>query len=141
MIFGRYLNVRPWSPDFSASNNEMDMQVVWVRLPELPESYYADCLLRVISQAIGTVVKIDDHTSSGRRGRFARLAVCVDLRKPLVSKLKISGHTQKVEYESLPVVCFNCGIFRHHTEICKGSKENSTKGGVGGFEPSSGGME
>lgn len=65
----------------------------------------------------------------------------MDLRKPLVSKIKISGHIQKIEYESLPVVCFNCGIFGHNTDICMGTKNNSIKSGVGGDEPTTGGME
>ncbi|MBA0586898.1 hypothetical protein Gorai_017615 [Gossypium raimondii] len=32
---------------------------------------------------------------SGRRGRFTRLAVCVDLKKPLVLKVKINGSKNK----------------------------------------------
>ncbi|MBA0650343.1 hypothetical protein Goklo_017772, partial [Gossypium klotzschianum] len=47
--------------------------------------------------------------SSGRRGHFVRLAVYVDLRKPLVSKIKISGHIQTIEYESLLIVCLIMG--------------------------------
>ncbi|MBA0590328.1 hypothetical protein Gorai_019041 [Gossypium raimondii] len=42
------------------------------KLPGLSESYYSNFLLRAISQAIGPVVKLDVHTSSRRRGRFAR---------------------------------------------------------------------
>ncbi|PPS20102.1 hypothetical protein GOBAR_AA00482 [Gossypium barbadense] len=37
-------------------------------------------------QTIGLVVKLDVHTDCACRGRFARLAICVDLKKPLVSK-------------------------------------------------------
>ncbi|MBA0581914.1 hypothetical protein Gorai_024073, partial [Gossypium raimondii] len=57
VIFGRYLTVWPWLPNFSTSQNGIELQVVWIRLPRLPEG-----------------------------GRFARLAVYVNLRKPLVSK-------------------------------------------------------
>ncbi|KAA3455605.1 GroES-like zinc-binding alcohol dehydrogenase family protein [Gossypium australe] len=91
-------------------------------------------LLGAIGQAIGLVVKLDAHTSSGRRGRFVRLAGCVDFRKPLVSKIKISGHIQRIEYESLPIICFNCGIFGYNSNMCKGTKNNSPKSGVGGRE-------
>ncbi|MFQ6660817.1 hypothetical protein Gotur_029198 [Gossypium turneri] len=44
---------------------------------------------------------------------FARLVVCIDLKKPLVSKVKINGHTQHMEYKSLLNVCFRCGLYRH----------------------------
>ncbi|KAK5845684.1 hypothetical protein PVK06_001892 [Gossypium arboreum] len=45
VIFGQYLTVRLWSPAFSTSENEVDIQVVWIRLLGLPESYYSDFLL------------------------------------------------------------------------------------------------
>ncbi|PPR94581.1 hypothetical protein GOBAR_AA26090 [Gossypium barbadense] len=68
VIFGRYLIIRPWSSDFSMAQNEIESQVVWIRLPGLPKG-----------------------------GRFARLAVYVDLRKSLVSKVKINDRLQRVE--------------------------------------------
>ncbi|MBA0550898.1 hypothetical protein Golob_021808 [Gossypium lobatum] len=64
VIFCQHLVVRPWSLDFSMSDNEVDAQVVWIRLPCLSESYYSNFLLRAISQAIGPMVKLDVHTSS-----------------------------------------------------------------------------
>lgn len=64
---------------------------------------------------IGTVVRIDDNTLSATRGRFAKLAICIDLRKPLVSKIRINEHLQKVQYESLPNICFNCDLHGHGT--------------------------
>lgn len=118
VVFGKYLTVSPWSPDFSTSQSAIESQVVWVRLLGLPEGYYSDCLLRVIGQAIGQVIKLDVYTDGGRRGWFARLAICVDLRKPLVSKLWINGKLQRVEYEGLPSICFKCGRVGHVSDGC-----------------------
>ncbi|MBA0642962.1 hypothetical protein Goklo_027288 [Gossypium klotzschianum] len=67
VIFGQYLIVRPWSPTFSTSQNEVDTQAVWVRLPGLPEGYYSNYILRAIGQAIGPVLKIDENTYSAKR--------------------------------------------------------------------------
>lgn len=78
VVFGRYLSVRPWSADFSTSQSGFESQVVWIRLSGLPEGYYLDCLLWVIGQMIGSVVKFYFHTDGGRRGRFALLTVSVD---------------------------------------------------------------
>ncbi|MBA0608818.1 hypothetical protein Godav_020999 [Gossypium davidsonii] len=97
-----YLRVRPWSPNFSTTQNEIDNQAVWVRLPGLPKGYYSDFLLKAIGQTIGPILKIHDNIDSARMGHFARLAICVDLRKPLVSKIKINGRIQHLEYELLP---------------------------------------
>lgn len=35
----------------------------------------------------------------------------VYMNKPLVSNIKMDGRVQKVEYESLPNVCFACGYY------------------------------
>ncbi|MBA0582139.1 hypothetical protein Gorai_024290 [Gossypium raimondii] len=73
VIFGQYLTVRLWSKDFSTSQSKVDTQLVWVRLPGLPEGFYSDFLIRAIGQLLGQVVKLDAHTNSARKGRFARL--------------------------------------------------------------------
>ncbi|KAA3461386.1 reverse transcriptase [Gossypium australe] len=72
-------------------NNEKDYNRVLVG--GLPEGYYSGFLLRAIRQAIGLVVKLDTHIDFARRVKFARLAVCVDLKKPLAPKVKINGQT------------------------------------------------
>ncbi|KAK8574825.1 hypothetical protein V6N12_062503 [Hibiscus sabdariffa] len=72
-------------------------------LTSLPATLYKRSLITAIGECIGPVVKIDYQTDSGRRGRFACLAIKVDLRKPLVSKIIINGIVQLIEYESLPL--------------------------------------
>ncbi|MBA0722056.1 hypothetical protein Golax_009538 [Gossypium laxum] len=91
-------------------------------------------LVCVIKQAIGPVVKLDTHTNSRRWGCFVRLTVCLDLKKPLVMKVKINGRMQRVEYKSLPVVCFNCGLYGHNPNLCSGSKNKVSDCGVHGKE-------
>ena len=54
---------------------------------------------------------------------FARLAVMVNLNKPLVSRFKIDNRVQKVEYEDLPTICYSCVRFGHVVESCTFSKE------------------
>ncbi|MBA0678211.1 hypothetical protein Goari_019571 [Gossypium aridum] len=79
----KYLNVRPWSPNFSTTQNEIDTQAVWVRLLGLPKGYYSDFLLKAIGQTIGPILKIHENIDSARMGHFALLTICVNLRKPL----------------------------------------------------------
>ncbi|KAH1123135.1 hypothetical protein J1N35_006295 [Gossypium stocksii] len=40
----------------------------WVRLLRLLEGYYSKFILKVIGQAIGSVLKIDENTYSAKRG-------------------------------------------------------------------------
>ncbi|KAK9019343.1 hypothetical protein V6N11_053868 [Hibiscus sabdariffa] len=117
-IFGHYLTVEPWTSEFTTSQPFPAKIWSWIHLPGLPATLYKRSLITEIGENISHVVKIDYQTESGRRGRFARMAVKIDLRKPLISKLIINGKIQIVEYESLPTVCFHCGKYGHSQETC-----------------------
>ncbi|MBA0799755.1 hypothetical protein Gohar_010249, partial [Gossypium harknessii] len=93
VIFGQYLIVHPWLLMFSTSQNKVDIQVVRIRLPDLPEGYYSHFLLRAIGQAIGPIIKLDEHIDNTRRGMFARLVVCIDLKKPTPSLRNGTDHS------------------------------------------------
>ncbi|KAH1063437.1 hypothetical protein J1N35_028424 [Gossypium stocksii] len=82
--------------------------------------------------------RISQHHRVGlkRRGKFARLAVCVDLRKPLVSKVRINGRLQQVEYEALPNIFFKCGLYGHGADLWRsqviGEERNGCSDGAFG---------
>ncbi|KAK8563441.1 hypothetical protein V6N12_035587 [Hibiscus sabdariffa] len=117
-IFGHYLTVEPWSPDFSPSQPYPSKVVTWIRLPGLSATLYKWSLIEEIGNCIGLVVRIDYQTESGCRGRFARMEIRIDLNKPLVSKLLVNDKLQVIEYESLPTVCFECGKYGHVNDSC-----------------------
>ncbi|KAK5802615.1 hypothetical protein PVK06_030222 [Gossypium arboreum] len=126
IIFGHYLMVRPWTRSFSTDQAFPNNLLVWVRLPGLLEGMYNTSLLKFIGGVIGPVARIDQNTDNKARRKFARITVFVDLDQPLVSKIVIDGRIQRVEYESLPVVCFDCGRYGHNREIYpyRSDKEN-----------------
>lgn len=64
------------------------------------------------------MVKVDLQTNKGTMIQFARFAVQVKLSKPLVSKIKVASQLHRVEYESFPLICFQCGRFGHLKEGC-----------------------
>ncbi|MBA0876836.1 hypothetical protein Goshw_006879 [Gossypium schwendimanii] len=92
--------------------------MAWIRFPGLPGYLYNHKIITEIGETVGKVVKLDMNTDSRTRGRFARLAVYVDLEKPLISHILINGRKQNVEYESLPTICFHCGRYGHVENSC-----------------------
>lgn len=118
VVLGHYLTVHPWDPNLSPLHLEIKQVYGWVRLPGLPFHYYRNNVLRTIGNTVGEVLKIDYNTEGGLKARFARIAVKIDLRKPLISRLKIDGITQFVEYEGLPTICYHCGCYGHLEVIC-----------------------
>lgn len=130
VIFGHYLAVQPWSPDFNTQQFSIKHIMGWVRLPRLPAHYYHKSVIRQIGSAFGEVIRIDYNTESGDRGKFTRLAVNLDLTKPLVSKVQVDGQVIYAEYEGLPLICFHCGRYGHLKEGCPETKQPATEAQV-----------
>ena len=89
MILGHYLTMEPWSPKFNPELSFLETAVIWVRLPNMPIQYYHKSTLRAIAIIIGDLIKVDYLTESNQRGKYARMAVRVNLNKPLVSRFKM----------------------------------------------------
>ncbi|KAL4285114.1 hypothetical protein GQ457_16G010640 [Hibiscus cannabinus] len=123
-IYGSYLTVQPWSRSFTTSVAHPSQVIVWIRLPGLPYHYYTKSLFKRIAAVIGQVVRVDYNTLEGERGKFARLAVMVDLNKPFLSCVGIDDFVQSIEYEGLNLICFTCGMYGHVKDVCGVSKEN-----------------
>ncbi|KDO59838.1 hypothetical protein CISIN_1g037799mg [Citrus sinensis] len=113
LTLNNYLTVQPWTPSFDVNKTDMEQVNVWIRLPGLAVHLYNRKILQKLGELVGIVIRIDPHTASSARGRFARIAVRLSLDKPLVSQFVLDGKVQKVEYEGLPVICFTCGRYGH----------------------------
>ncbi|KAK5832532.1 hypothetical protein PVK06_016334 [Gossypium arboreum] len=128
MIYGQYLTIQPWTKDFTPSQAYPSMVLAWIRLPGLLGFLYKTRILEEIGGIIGKVVRLDFNTDSRTRGRFAWMAVYINLDKPLIAQVLVNGLHQKVEYEALPTICFTCGKYGHTKELWKeadrGNKKN-----------------
>ncbi|MBA0582307.1 hypothetical protein Gorai_024458 [Gossypium raimondii] len=116
-VFGQYLTVQPWSPDFNPLQPFPNHVMAWVRFPTLPGVFYKRKILEEIGSLIGKVTKLDFKTDCGSRGRFACTAVFINLNKPLIPHVLINGMVQRVEYELLLAVCFLCGRYSHVRDL------------------------
>ncbi|KAA3485757.1 reverse transcriptase [Gossypium australe] len=118
LVYGQYLTVQPWTKEFRPSQPFPSIVMAWIRLPGLPGHLYKKKIIEKIGGLIGKVVRLDLNTDSRTRGRFARMAVYINLNKPLTAQVLINGMKQRVEYESLPAICFNCGKYGHTKDFC-----------------------
>lgn len=73
--------------------------------------------LREMGNTIGRIVQVDMTTTVVTRGCFARVCVELDLQRPLIPIVMIMGRVVQVEYESLPRIYFQCGLYGHRTDL------------------------
>ena len=113
-----FLSIRPWVPDFRASEASVSSVAVWVRLPELPVEYYHKDSLMHIGSGLGPILRVDFNTASGNWGRFARLCIQLDLDKPLIRTVRVGKLKLAVVYKGIGLLGFKCGKLGHKQEWC-----------------------
>ncbi|KAJ4846495.1 hypothetical protein Tsubulata_004012 [Turnera subulata] len=84
-------SVQPWYTAFRPSEGKINKAIVWVRFPEFPFSRYHPRVLNALTSLVGEPLRIDVHTKEKQHGKFARMAVEVDLLKPLEGKVEMQG--------------------------------------------------
>lgn len=125
IIGGHYLTVRQWRPNFMPCSGRIEKIIVWVRFPNIPIESFNSIALKRMGDKIVRVIKIDEVIFGGKRGRYAKVCVDIDLLKPLQSKILVAKKHVLVEYEGLSLICFDCGIFGHRKEDCPRLKANA----------------
>ncbi|MBA0669678.1 hypothetical protein Goklo_029435 [Gossypium klotzschianum] len=73
----------------------------------LPGYPYNKKILEEIRGMIEKVVKLDFNTDKRLRRRFSRLAIFVNLDKPLILQILINDKPQRVEYKPLSTIYFS----------------------------------
>ncbi|MBA0787134.1 hypothetical protein Gotri_026777 [Gossypium trilobum] len=101
----------------------------WIVFGHLPGHLYNRKTLWEIGELIGKIVRLDFNTNSRARGRFTRIVIFINLDKPLVSQILINGVIQRIEYESLPIVCFAYDKYGHGKYLCPYTKSGLVEEG------------
>ncbi|KAM2560599.1 hypothetical protein TB1_011767 [Malus domestica] len=103
---------------FDPHSESINRMAVWVRIVGLHIEWFNPEAMKRIGDLIGTTLRVDAHTASQVRGKYARVCVELDLTKPLIANVKVENCWYAVEYEGLHLVCFNCGCYGHRREQC-----------------------
>lgn len=117
-MFGSYLLVQAWAPEFDPLRDEIATTPVWIRLSNLPVTFYHKTILMGIAKGLGNPVKVDLTTLKFERARFARVCVEVNLKRPLKGTVMVNGERYYVSYEGLPTICSKCGMYGHLVHTC-----------------------
>ena len=62
LIYDHYLKVRPWDPNFDPEDMEIEKVVVWVRIIDLPITFFDNKFLTFVGNKIGRTIKVDAIT-------------------------------------------------------------------------------
>ena len=114
----QFLIIRCWTPGFRPSEAKISTTTVWARLPELPLELYDAGILSRIGNQLGSLLKINARTVDNARGCFARLCVQIDLGQPLTPLICVGHVCQRVQYEGISQICFECGCMGHRSNAC-----------------------
>ncbi|CAI0423093.1 unnamed protein product [Linum tenue] len=123
VILDHYLLVHQWTPHFRSTDKPHRSVVAWVQFPDLPVHFYHREVLFAIGNLVGRTVKLDYHTETLQRGKFARIAIELDMTKPLPTRIYLDGAWQQVLYENLPQICYECGKIGHTEDLCPNRQE------------------
>ncbi|KAL4338220.1 hypothetical protein AHAS_Ahas12G0188400 [Arachis hypogaea] len=96
-IYGHYLTVKFWKPNFNPLNATIDKITALIRLLDLPIKLYD----KTMENLIGRIIEVDVNIAGMSREKFARLYVKVDLSKPLLGKYMVNDRMYLVEYEEI----------------------------------------
>ncbi|XP_039815069.1 uncharacterized protein LOC120677956 [Panicum virgatum] len=113
--------------DETKTKEEMDFSFIpiWVRVLKLPLGMMKKATGEAIGEEIGTFMTMDLDEDDTAVGRYLRIKVRLDIRKPLMRGVMVYvGKEDKplwcpVEYEYLPDFCYTCGIIGHTDKVCE----------------------
>jgi hypothetical protein len=95
---------------------------MWVRMYDLPLACMGKEMGYRLGAKIGEVIDVDTDENGVGWGKYLRVRIRVNIRKPLARgrKLKLAEETvwTHFQYERLPKICFRCGVIQHGEKGC-----------------------
>lgn len=121
-INGIILQLSPWKPYFELAFAKLTIAAIWVQFHNLPVEFWGCETLETIASQLGTLLRIDELTTSLVRTKYARVCIEINLSKPLNKGFYIGDDIHCVFvvllYERLPTFCYVCGMIGHGSNKC-----------------------
>lgn len=113
------------------SDLEINFSTFWVHIYDLPLKLRSTVVAKQLGNIIGKFEEMDSKVEN-IMGKFLRLKVRIDLRKPLKRGTIINYQDRNLKvfakYERLPTFCFACGKIGNQLKDCEDLGENITEG-------------
>lgn len=103
---------------------EFSFTPIWVQVLQLPLGMMNSETAEAIGDEIGEFMDVDTDDGKKAVGRFLRIKVRIDIRKPLMRGVTVIADSNGVErwcpvaYEHLPDFCYICGLLGHIDKLC-----------------------
>ena len=97
---------------------------IWIRVSKLPLGMMNRMVGEAIGEEVGEFVEMEKEDDGSAVGRFMRIKVRIDIRKPLMRGVTLNiAESNKdlwcpLVYEYLPDFCYICGIIGHVDKAC-----------------------
>ena len=97
---------------------------IWVRATKMPLGMMNRLVGEAIGEDIGEFMEMDREEDGTAVGRFLRIKVRLDIRKPLMRWVTLNvGEDEKalwcpLVYEYLPDFCYTCALIGHIDKSC-----------------------
>lgn len=105
------------SQNFVAELEQIMSLPVWVRFSTLPVEFYTEPWVRTAGNQLGRTICVD-NTTLATRGKFSRVCIELDLKKPPRLCYLMRGREWHLQYEGLKNICFGCGKYGHRESHC-----------------------
>ncbi|KAJ4830049.1 hypothetical protein Tsubulata_023305 [Turnera subulata] len=84
-----------------ASEGKVSQALIWARFAKFPSPWYNTRVLLALGSLVGGTMKVDDNTKESIRGKYARVAMEMDLQQPLRGIVKFDDmEFQLVHHEA-----------------------------------------
>jgi hypothetical protein len=107
--------------------------LIWIRVSKLPMWMMNRKVAEIIGNDVGEFMDIDDEENGTAVGRYLRVKVRIDIRRPLMCGVTMeeegsdAGRWCPFEYEFLLKFCHCCGIIGHTDRVYTMANPTSTK--------------
>lgn len=129
---GKTLYLIPWMEGSSFKKNVIDRVPCWIKLVDVPHSYWTKECLYAIAKAVGKPLKFDEATARLEPLKYAGVQVELKFSSPrpthvwipVINKDGVEEREKiEVQYAQLPYSCSSCRAFGHSFSRCSNNPE------------------